>query len=474
MKTSVLVTVPNAEEEFHLEFPMSRVKRDFLKLNVSNSLEGFDGHVQVVYNESPVGPYQGPYDQNEILSLDVQLPESDLDFDKYTEFRHSDALSCRKFTIGESYRDIDDLSKIDSIVVDDDDTDDESDSNDDDDVHHHTCQYGNCVVPCPCFPCCTGEKQCTEHKITHNEMFIENMHAVTIRSTEEFCNDESFIKKSYLIKHPGIPLDCTLCKRDFLHHICYHLDLHESCKFCRQNKFKTFAETATELESAVKKHESFLKTVCPHCNKKFCDPYFKRKHLEFEHGDAAPFICDHCVKKFHSKQAKEYHDKVYHTSNQEKEKCLVCEKTFAAKVSLLNHMKYVHSEERCHQCPLCESKFKQKKDRTVHILNVHGVDTSKAMLGNEEEFEEHKCSVCDARFKYKKDLNSHVKLKHDKESKAKKFQCDQCTSIFPEKKSLNAHKKMKHADKAIEFSCPICGKTFNQKNNMKRHQQTHK
>ena len=97
-----------------------------------------------------------------------------------------------------------------------------------------------------------------------------------------------------------------------------------------------------------------------------------------------------------------------------------------------------------------------------------------AMLGNEEEFDEHKCSVCDARFKYKKDLNSHVKLKHDKESKAKKFQCDQCTSISPEKKSLNAHKKMKHADKAIEFSCPICGKTFNQKNNMKRHQQTHK
>ena len=44
----------------------------------------------------------------------------------YTEFRHSDAMSCRKFTIRESYKDIDDLSKIDSIVVDDDDTGDES------------------------------------------------------------------------------------------------------------------------------------------------------------------------------------------------------------------------------------------------------------------------------------------------------------------------------------------------------------
>ena len=56
MKTSSSVTVPNSEEEFHLEFPISRVKRDFLKLNVSISLEGFDGHVQVVYNEGPVGP----------------------------------------------------------------------------------------------------------------------------------------------------------------------------------------------------------------------------------------------------------------------------------------------------------------------------------------------------------------------------------------------------------------------------------
>ena len=105
-----------------------------------------------------------------------------------------------------------------------------------------------------------------------------------------------------------------------------------------------------------------MKTVCPHCKNKFCEPYLKKKHVEFEHGNA-PFKCDQCATKFHSEQAKEYHELVHHSKFHEKEKCDLCAKTFTAKVSFLNHMKYVHSEVRSHHCSLCESKFKQKKDK---------------------------------------------------------------------------------------------------------------
>ena len=138
--------------------------------------------------------------------------------------------------------------------------------------------------------------------------------------------------------------------------MCYHLVLHGSCKFCSQNKFKKIAETAPELESVIKKQTHFLKSVCPYCNAKFCDPYFKKKHVEFEHKNVAPFKCDKCSKGFHSKQAKEYHEKVKHTDIYRREKCDVCGKTFTAKVSLTNHMKYVHSEERLHQYPICDSQ----------------------------------------------------------------------------------------------------------------------
>ena len=119
MKLSALIIDPNTNEEFTLSFPFSRINRDFSNLNVTVSLAGFDGHLQVEYNKSAVGPYQGPYDQNEALDLSIQLPDSDLDFKKYTEFRHSDTLACKKFCIKESYDEIEDLKKIDALTIDD-------------------------------------------------------------------------------------------------------------------------------------------------------------------------------------------------------------------------------------------------------------------------------------------------------------------------------------------------------------------
>ena len=111
------------------------MNRDFSKLNVTVSLDGFDGHLQIEYNRSPVGPYQGPYDQNEALDLSIQLPDSDLDFRKYTEFRHSDTLECKRFSITENYNDVEDLNKIDALKISDEedeetDGDDESDNGD--------------------------------------------------------------------------------------------------------------------------------------------------------------------------------------------------------------------------------------------------------------------------------------------------------------------------------------------------------
>ena len=473
MKLSAVLIDLDTNEEFSLSFPLSRIDRDISKLNVTDCLDGFNSHLQIEFNKCPVGPYQGPYDQNEALDLKIQLPDSDLNFKKYTEFRHSDTLECRKFTIKETYDEIEDLQKLDAIKIDDEnnDSDDESDIGDEDNVQY-TCQYGNCRIPCPCFPCCTDEEQCKEHNLEHIELFEENVHVVTIRSTEEYFNCEKFLEKSYLIKHPGIPLECPKCKRDFLHHICYHLDLHHGCKFCRQNRYKTIPKTVTEFYSTLNKHEYFLKAVCPHCKNTFCEPHLKKKHVEFEHENA-PFQCDQCPKKFHSKQAKDYHVTVHHTMFYEREKCDVCEKTFTAKVNLLNHMKYVHSEERRHQCSLCESMFKQKRDKNAHLLNVHGVNVSKAMLGNLEEIKLHECSDCEATYNRKQDLNAHVRLKHEIIN-VKSFDCDQCPSKFKEKKTLNAHKKMKHSKELAEFPCPTCGKIFNQKNNMKRHAQTHK
>jgi uncharacterized Zn-finger protein len=92
------------------------------------------------------------------------------------------------------------------------------------------------------------------------------------------------------------------------------------------------------------------------------------------------------------------------------------------------------------------------------------------MHGRPLEQQRHPCNLCSADYKYKTDLNAHIKLKHEEGKKS--HVCDVCPANFQERKSLNAHKKMKHGNNE-NCVCPECGKGFNQKNNLKRHQLIH-
>jgi uncharacterized Zn-finger protein len=233
------------------------------------------------------------------------------------------------------------------------------------------------------------------------------------------------------------------------------------------------AETTSELKASIKKHQDYLTTVCPHCDSKFCEPYFQKKHVEFEHKESAPYNCDFCSTQFHSRQAKVYHETVHHTEKPLKEICKKCGKEFSAKVSLQNHIKYFHSEVRAFSCVVCDEEFKQKKDMRIHVLKVHGVNMSKATHGNFENQENFPCDMCNASFKYKKGLNEHIHLKHEGTSGAQTFKCDVCSLTYNQAKNLKAHKNLKHSSKPAEFACQVCGKIFNQKNNMKKHEKTH-
>ena len=228
------------------------------------------------------------------MNLSIQLRDSKLGFDEYTQFRHPENISCKDYSVKESYKDFDELKKIDSLVIAWE--EDELPYDDEDDRLYYTCQKKDCKIPCPCALCCAGESQCHDHRLKHEEQFDENLDVIAIRSTEEYCNDEFFFEKSYVIKYPGIPITCRKCMQNFLHHVSYHLDFHDTCKFCRRNRYKTYAETRTEFEHDVKKQSDFLKSVCPHCDSKFCEPHFRKKHIQFEHGQA-PYSCDDCSKQ---------------------------------------------------------------------------------------------------------------------------------------------------------------------------------
>jgi uncharacterized C2H2 Zn-finger protein len=465
----VVTSINHSDKSVNLKFPKSRQGRDSHNNSIKQvQQKGFRGRIQTEYNQHPVGKYMGPYDQNKKLRLSAQLPKSKLDFKAYSEFSH-DGNKCFAYKI-EQYDDLGELQKIDSYKIESEIDSSEDKSIDVDSEIYYTCQHRLCRIPCPCSHCCSDTAvQCTEHKMCHPALFDEDLHAVSIRSSDAFCIDESFFERSYIIRYPGIPLKCKKCRKDLLNHHCYHLEYHTNCRFCNPTFFKAKANTEEELKFLIKDEVEYFKTVCHYCDKRFCQAYFAKKHIETEHGEKT-FKCDRCSKRFQSDKAKSYHEKTIHDAVKYVT-CSICNQHFKTEVHLKEHQKYVHSDQRKFSCPDCDSKFKQKRDLRVHMLNIHNENYTKEDYQEKSNaVNEYKCDKCESKFKYKKNLNAHVKNKHvNKEV----FHCDECESSFGNKKSLVRHKKSKHGPNISKFPCPMCGKLFLEKRYMKKHEKSH-
>ena len=189
---------------------------------------------------------------------------------------------------------------------------------------------------------------------------------------------ESFFLDSYVLKYPGIPIDCKKCTQDILFHHSYYFEFHETCRFCKLTLFKLRATTEEEHHRLVTKEAQYYKTVCHYCDKRFCEAYQAKKHIEFEHEQKqVAFKCDHCERTFHSPQAKQYHKIIVHSTSLSSASCDICHKTFAYVINLKSHKKYVHSDFRKWSCVDCDAKFKHKRDLRAHTLKIHNLNQMK-------------------------------------------------------------------------------------------------
>ena len=462
----------DTKEMFSLRLPISRIDRRNVNTRiVSHTFQGFRGRIQKEYNTSPVGPFEGPYDQNPEVPLSAQLSKSKLSYEKYTRFTHPQSINCKRFQINENFEDIDDLRKIESMEIVEDVDEPFVNPNEDNKVHY-TCTKNQCIIPCPCNQCNnTHEGQCTQHNIKHRDLFDENEDAISVRSTDNFCCRKSFFNHSYILKYPGIPRSCIMCEKDLLHHKCYHLNFHNTCKFCKFYQYKLFPTTIKELNDREVKEKNWYKSVCPYCDKKFSEPYTTRKHINMEHKNKK-LKCEECPKSFQCRQSLDYHRQTAHSmiipSSYD---CDICEKGFVTKVGLSNHKKFTHTDD-CEQlqCEQCEANFKHQKYLNAHMLNVHGLDKKKEDYWQDIPKNFFQCEICKTRFIRKGDLKVHFKSKHTTQEMLK---CDQCTAEFKYKKNLERHKFEKHGEMDMSFKCPDCDKVFKHKRNMERHQLSH-
>ena len=441
-----------SDEKFVLRMPFSRIEHSNTKLNITHKFNGFKGRVQKEYNRSPVGPYEGPYDQDPAIYLSAQLIKSPLSFAKYTNFRHSENVSCKIFKVSPN-QNCNDLERIKSLEI-------KNDSKtkfiepEDTRKIFYTCKKKFCVIPCPCVACCSDRGQCPDHHISHPDLFDETDHLFSVRSTELSCTEKDFFNYSYVLKYSGISKTCFQCKLDLLDHKSYHLKFHWTCKFCKFYQYKLYPKSIKALHEREIQEQKWYKAVCPYCDKKFIEQYQKKKHVEKEHKDKK-LKCFECEKSFQCQQSLDYHKLSNHTANAPKShSCNICNKSFIAKVTLKNHIKYMHSEERKFECTKCDSKFKQRKHLNQHSRNVHGLDPRKEDYWQDLKRKTFQCKKCPENFIKKNDLEAHIQEKH---STMDTFTCDQCANIYRYQKNLLQHKLDKHGPEVNRYECPDCG-----------------
>ena len=118
LKVKTEIFCGESHEKFKIRMPRSRINRKGFKVEeIEHQYKGFKKRIQDTYNTSPVGCYEGPYDQNSLISLSAQLPKSKLNFKDYTSFLHPQKSQCKRFDIMDHYEDINDLQKIESLNI---------------------------------------------------------------------------------------------------------------------------------------------------------------------------------------------------------------------------------------------------------------------------------------------------------------------------------------------------------------------
>uniref|UniRef100_A0A8C3J730 Zinc finger protein 692 n=1 Tax=Calidris pygmaea TaxID=425635 RepID=A0A8C3J730_9CHAR len=118
---------------------------------------------------------------------------------------------------------------------------------------------------------------------------------------------------------------------------------------------------------------------------------------------------------------------------------------------LQNHLK-LHQEKGPFRCPDCQKTLVSNSALTIH-RRIHT---------GERPFQ---CPQCHKTFMANKSLKKHLKSHHAEGP----YQCEICGFTCRQKASLNWHMRKHDAASFYRFSCDLCGKRFEKKDNVTAH-----
>ena len=125
-----------------------------------------------------------------------------------------------------------------------------------------------------------------------------------------------------------------------------------------------------------------------------------------------------------------------------------------------------------YKCKQCNQTFKYEKDWMTHEKSHKQAENKRRL----------KCSKCDRTFSSLIDLKTHESTHKSKETqKETPFYCGKCEQNFKDRFSHSEHTCSKIQERLIKssqteklFCCSTCDKEFGRKDDLKRHERTHR
>jgi hypothetical protein len=234
-----------------------------------------------------------------------------------------------------------------------------------------------------------------------------------------------------------VMLQCMLCDDDHefrnFHYVKVHFEKHHPGK---EFKFKKKVIKGNDgLEDAVVANgeEDISQSEAYNCD--YCEYVthmadLRGLHMEKEHNDSSKLVYVKCDK---------------------------CEYTTKSRGNLVNHKRIVHENYRPKQCEQCDKRFATKSVLDDHMMRAHS---------------EHEilCNDCGKMFASPSMLRRHELWHHLPDKSGGPIPCNVCGKISIHKFALQKHINRVHRklDK-LEVTCQICGKSYAERRTLKQH-----